>query len=120
VNPVAFTVLSTSNKDSGYTVRNVRVIGELDDGANAVETIVANQPDALGTNSADALYDGDLATGWRPYPSDQPIEAVAPSMEFTLRRPTQMDAVALYLSAPLPGQVQLSVKQAGVWSDLPA
>src|SRR6266704_3007540 len=119
-NTIEFTVLSASNKDSGYTVRNVRVVGELDSGANAIETTVVNQPDALGSNPIEALYDGDLATGWRPYPADQPIEAVAPSVEFSFRRPTQMDAVSLYLSAPLPGQVQLSVKQAGVWNDFPA
>ncbi len=119
-NTIEFTVLSASNKDSGYTVRNVRVVGELDSGANAIETTVANEPDALGSNPIEALYDGDLATGWRPYPADQPIEAVAPSVEFSFRRPTQMDAVSLYLSAPLPGQVQLSVKQAGVWNDFPA
>jgi len=120
VNTLQFKVLNTSNKDSGFTVRNVRVVAELDSGANAIETITANQPDALGTNAVEALYDGDLATGWRPYPTDQPIEAVAPSIDFVFRRPTQMDAVSLYLSAPLPGQVQLSVKQGGLWSDLPA
>ncbi len=119
-NTIEFTVLSSSFKDAGYTVRNVRVVGELDSGANAIETLTVNQPDALGSNPIEALYDGDFATGWRPYPTDQPIEAVAPSVEFTLRRPTQMEAVSLYLSAPLPGQVQLSVKQAGVWSDFPA
>src|SRR6266571_396274 len=119
-NTIEFTVLSSSFKDAGYTVRNVRVVGELDSGANAIETLTVNQPDALGSNPIEALYDGDFATGWRPYPADQPIEAVAPSVEFTLRRPTQMEAVSLYLSAPLAGQVQLSVKQAGVWSDFPA
>ena len=119
-NSVQFKVLSSSFTNGGFTVRNVRIVGELDDGANAVETLSANQPDALGTNPVEALYDGDLATGWQPYPSDQPIEAVVPSVEFVLRRPTQMDAVSLYLSAPIAGQVQLSVKQAGVWSDFPA
>jgi hypothetical protein len=120
LNAIQFKVLFTSNKDSGYTVRNVRVVGELDNGANAIETMSANQPDALGSNPVDALYDGDLASGWQPYPADQPIDALAPSIEFMLRRPTQVDAVSLYLSAPLAGQVQLSVKQAGVWSDFPA
>ncbi|TMH38176.1 MAG: hypothetical protein E6H59_11525, partial [Betaproteobacteria bacterium] len=119
-NSVQFKVLSSSFTNGGFTVRNVRIVGELDDGANAIETISANQPDALGTNPVEALYDGDLATGWQPYPADQPIEAVAPSVEFVFRRPTQMDAVSLYLSAPIAGQVQLSVKQAGVWSDFPA
>jgi len=118
-NTIEFTVLSSSFKDAGYTVRNVRVIGELDTGANTIDTMSANQPDALGTNPIEALYDGDLATGWRPYPDDQPIEAVAPSVEFTFRRPTQMEAVSLYLSAPLVGQLQVSVKQAGQWLDFP-
>ena len=99
-NSVQFKVLSSSFTNGGFTVRNVRIVGELDDGANAIETISANQPDAVGNNPVEALYDGDLATGWQPYPSDQPIEAVAPSVEFVFRRPTQMDAVSLYLSAP--------------------
>jgi RHS repeat-associated protein len=119
-NTVEFTVLSSSVSNSGYTVRNVRVIGELDTGANATETITPNEPDALGSNPITALYDGDLTTGWKPYPTDQPIDAVTPSVQFVLRRPTQMDAVSLYLSAPIPGQVQLSVRQAGVWTDFPA
>src|SRR5437870_2317128 len=120
INTIQFKVLSSSFANGGFTVRNVRVVGELDDGANTIETISANQPDALGNNPVEALYDGDLATGWQPYPADQPIEAVAPSVEFAFRRPTQMEAVSLYLSAPISGQVQLSVKQAGVWSDFPA
>jgi len=119
-NVIKFTVFATNVKESGYTVRNVRIVGELDNGANAVEALVSNQPDALGSNPVDALRDGDLATGWRPYPPDQPIDALSPAVELALRRPTQLDGVALYLSAPLAGQVQLSVQQGGVWSDLPA
>ncbi|MFL6650857.1 MAG: SpvB/TcaC N-terminal domain-containing protein, partial [Sulfurifustaceae bacterium] len=119
-NTIKFSVLSSSSKDSGYTVRNVRVLAELDTGANIVETITPNEPDATGTNPIDALYDGDIATGWKPYPSDQPINAATPSVELGFRRPAQMDAVSFYLSAPLDGQYQLSIKQAGQWSDYPA
>jgi len=119
-NTVEFKVLSSSYTNGGFTVRNVRMVLELDTGANTIETISANEPDALGSNPIEALYDGDLTTGWKPYPPDQPIDAVAPSVDFSFRRPTQMDAVSLYLSAPITGQVQLSVKQAGVWSDFPA
>jgi hypothetical protein len=93
-NSVSFRVLSSSFSNAGYTVRNVRIVGELDSGANAIETITANQPDALGTNPIESLYDGDLATGWQPYPSDQPIDALSPSVEIAFRRPTQMDAVS--------------------------
>ncbi|MGB5080716.1 MAG: hypothetical protein WBO23_08230, partial [Burkholderiales bacterium] len=118
-NTIEFTVLSSSFTDAGYTVRNVRVIGELDTGANAIETISVNAPDALGTNPIEALYDGDIETGWRPYPADQPIEAVAPTVEFAFRRPTQMEAVSFYLSAPLVGELQVSLKQAGQWLDFP-
>jgi RHS repeat-associated protein len=118
-NTVEFSVLSSSFKEGGFTVRNVRVIGELDTGANTVETIGANQPDALGSNPIEALYDGNLETGWKPYPADQPINAVAPTVEFAFRRPTQMEAVSFYLSAPIAGELQVSVKRAGQWIDFP-
>lgn len=118
-NTIEFGVLSSSFKDAGYTVRNVRVLLELDNGANMIEAISVNQPDATDTNPIDALYDGDIATGWQPYPFDQPINAAAPSVEFDFRRPTQMDAVSFYLSAPLAGELQVSVKQAGQWIDHP-
>ncbi|HLQ24523.1 MAG TPA: SpvB/TcaC N-terminal domain-containing protein, partial [Acidiferrobacterales bacterium] len=120
VNTIAFSVLSSSFKDAGYTVQNVRVVAELDTGANMVETITVNEPDAVGTNPIAALYDGDLTTGWKPYPADQPIDAAAPSVEFAFRRPTQMEAVSFYLSAPIDGQLQVSTKQAGLWTDFPA
>ncbi|HEX9831726.1 MAG TPA: hypothetical protein VGA66_01340, partial [Mycobacterium sp.] len=118
-NTVEFKVLSSSYQDAGYTVRNVRVIAELDTGANMIETITLNQPDATGANPIEALYDGDTATGWKPYPPDQPINATSPAVEFEFRRPTQMDAVSFYLSAPIEGELQVSVKQAGQWSDYP-
>jgi RHS repeat-associated protein len=119
-NTIDFTVLSSSNNQSGYTVRNVRVVGELDNGANAVETMSVNQPDAAGSNPVGALYDGNLETGWRPYPADQPVNALSPTVEFELRRPTEMSSVSVYLSGTLGGQVTLSVKQAGQWYDFPA
>ena len=118
-NTIKFTVLSTSNKESGYTVRNVRVVGELDNGANAVEELTVNQPDAFGSNAIEGIHDGDLATGWQPYPADQPIDAVAPTVELSLRRPLQFEALSFYLSAPLAGEVQMSLKQAGQWLDFP-
>ncbi|HEX9833839.1 MAG TPA: SpvB/TcaC N-terminal domain-containing protein, partial [Mycobacterium sp.] len=118
-NTIEFSVLSSSYQNAGYTVRNVRVIAELDTGANMIETITLNQPDATGTNPVETLYDGDTATGWKPYPPDQPINASSPSVEFEFRRPTQMDAVSFYLSAPIEGELQVSVKQAGQWSDYP-
>jgi RHS repeat-associated protein len=118
-NTVEFSVLSSSYKEAGYTVRNVRVVAELDNGANAIEAVSANQPDASGTNPVAALYDGDLASGWRPYPAEQPIIANVPAVELDLRRPTQLDGVSLHLSSWFPGQVQLSIKQAGQWLDLP-
>lgn len=119
-NKIEFGVLSSSFKDAGYTVRNVRVLGELDNGANVTETLNANQPDAVSTNPVDALYDGDVATGWKPYPIDQPINAASPSVEIAFRKPTQMEAFSFYLSAPIDGALQVSTQRGGIWTDYPA
>ena len=118
-NTIEFSVLSSSNQEAGYTVRNVRVVTELDNGANAIEAISANQPDASNTNPVAAMYDGDLESGWRPYPADQPISANVPALEVDLRRPIQLEGVSVYMSSAFAGQVQLSIKQAGQWLDFP-
>ena len=103
---------------SPYTVRNIRVLLERENGANVIDEIISNQPDLAGDNPLTNLYDGDPNTGWKPFPPNQPVNAVAPEAEFILNKTYQLSAVALKLSGVLEGTLSLDVKKNGVWTSI--
>lgn len=112
--PNRITFSAPAGMGSSYTVRNVVLVGELDSGANVVAAATANQPEE--GNPPANLLDGDLATGWTPYPSGGSLHADVPALALTLDKPTQVDGVALYLVNALKGTVSVELQTAGVWT----
>ncbi len=96
-----------------YSLRNVRVIAELDDGMNAA----VNAQDTTATVvDAFNVLDGDLATGWVPYGTSG-RGATSPQLTLSFDRPTVPDGVAFYLNGPLNGTLALDALVAGQWQN---
>jgi RHS repeat-associated protein len=95
-----------------YTVRNVYLVAEFDNGANFVGAVSANQPEE--NNPSRNVLDGDLASGWAPYPSSG--GQATPTLSFAFDKPTQLDGVAINLSNPLKGSLNIETLRAGTWT----
>ncbi|HEX7888790.1 MAG TPA: SpvB/TcaC N-terminal domain-containing protein, partial [Ramlibacter sp.] len=92
-----------------YGVRNVRLMGELEDGTNFVGRV-----EGSGAQAALA-YDGDAATGWSPY-AGLASGAVA-TLDAHFDKPTQVGALKLQVTGGLTGQVAVSFRVDGNWID---
>jgi hypothetical protein len=95
-----------------YTVRNVYLVAEFESGANFTVRTAANQPE--DTNPSRHVRDGDLATGWTPYPSGN-VRADTPTLTLDFDKPTQLDGLSLYLVNNLRGSVAVEFLSAGAW-----
>src|SRR5262249_23116531 len=78
-----------------FTVKDVFLIAELESGGNFVSGIADNEADP--TNPVSDALDGDLTSGWAPYPGGQAISADIPTLALTFDKTTQIEGVALYL-----------------------
>ncbi len=110
-NSIVFSVPAGST--GSYTVRNLYLVAELENGANFIATVSANQLE--DTNPARAAVDGDLASGWTPYPGGS-VRADTPTLTLGFDKPTQLDGFALYLVNNLKGSINVEVLKDGVWS----
>ncbi|MFZ3090664.1 MAG: SpvB/TcaC N-terminal domain-containing protein [Nitrospirota bacterium] len=111
-NQIAFS--APSNSAGTYTIKDVYLVAELESGVNFVATVNDNMSDPL--NPAANLIDGDINTGWIPYPSGNAISVDAPTLQFTFDKPTQIDGLAFYLSGALKGSLSIEFLKSGIWS----
>jgi RHS repeat-associated protein len=96
---------------SGYfTIRNVRVLVELEDGTNFVQRVEASG------GSAAAVYDGDVATGWAPQATGNAANGDA-TLDAYFDKPTQVAGLKLNLAGGLKGKVNVAFLNNGVWAD---
>ncbi|MFA6902444.1 MAG: SpvB/TcaC N-terminal domain-containing protein [Gallionellaceae bacterium] len=115
-NRIDFTL--PANLAGNYSVRNVRVITELDDGNNFIAratTITGATAKQAGTEiDAPVLTDGDLTTGWSPY-VDPRNKTGQPTLTLTFDKPTQLDTLSLNLVNALSGTMSVDLLVAGQW-----
>jgi RHS repeat-associated protein len=109
VNTVSF----SASGPSSYTVRNVYLVAELENGANFVADISANQPEDV--NPSQAVLDGDLTTGWTPYPSGN-VRADTPTLTLNFDKPTQVEGAAFYFVNNLKGNIGIDYLKNGAWT----
>jgi RHS repeat-associated protein len=106
------------NIAGNYSVRNVRVIAELDDGNNFIAratSITGATANKAGTEiDAPVLNDGDLTTGWSPY-ADPRNKTGQPALTLTFEKPTQLDTLSLNLVNALSGTMSVDLLVAGQW-----
>ena len=94
-----------------YSVRNVRLLTELDDGGNFIASVDSNTDAAL----AGQVVDADLATGWAPYDNRSRGKTDKPNLSLYFDKPTQVDGLALYLTDALDGTLTLAFLRDGNW-----
>ena len=95
-----------------YSVRNVRIVGELDDGANFIAR--ATTTVAGIENDTPALVDGDFASEWSPY-ADPRSKTGKPELTLYFDRPTQLDVVSMHLANALAGTLSVDLRVDGQW-----
>ncbi|WP_019143026.1 SpvB/TcaC N-terminal domain-containing protein [Noviherbaspirillum massiliense] len=93
-----------------YSVRNVRIVFELEDGTNFVQKVVAS-----GTGST-AAYDGDTGTGWAPYAASSIANGVA-TLDALFDKPTQVAGLRLNIAGTLGGKINVAFLSNGNWVD---
>lgn len=96
-----------------YTVKNLRLLIELEDGVNFIDQVTSNQSDDF--NPIAAVYDGDLTSGWSPYPTGLTVKAKEPTFELQFDKPTQLDHLGFNLANTLKGTVNVELLQASGW-----
>lgn len=109
-NRVAFGVPAGSA--ISYTVRKVYLVAELENGANFVAASATNLADA-SSNPSRHVLDGDVATGWTPYPGGSRVDA--PTLTLGFDKPTQVDGLSLHLVNKLKGSVAVEVFRDKAW-----
>ena len=92
----------------GYSVRNVRLLAELDNGGNFISQVVANSNETLS-----AITDGDLSSGWVPYGTSGVSE---PQLIAHFDKPTQIDTLLLNTVNSLDGLIDIEYEQNGSWN----
>ncbi|HEY0663795.1 MAG TPA: hypothetical protein VGD18_04220, partial [Thiobacillaceae bacterium] len=109
-NRIEFTL--PPNAGGTYSVRNVRIVGELDDGANfmarATTTVAGIE------NDTPALIDGDLASEWSPY-ADPRSKTGKPELTLYFDRTTQLDTLSIRLVHALAGTLSVDLLVDGQW-----
>ncbi|MDO9384542.1 MAG: SpvB/TcaC N-terminal domain-containing protein [Hyphomicrobiaceae bacterium] len=92
-----------------YQVRNVRLVFDPGTGWNFIDHVASNQ------GSADALLDGDAASGWQVYPSNTGVRAAEPTLVAELRQAVAIDRVRVNLTEPLSGNLAIEVRTGTEW-----
>src|SRR5262249_55212462 len=110
-NTVAFSAPAGST--GTFTVKDVFLIAGLGSGGNFVSGIADNQTDP--TNPVTDAFDGDLASGWAPYPGGQAVSADIPTLALSFDKSTQVEGVALYLVGTLKGNLDVQFLTNGAW-----
>ncbi|MCI5136623.1 MAG: hypothetical protein D3920_16500, partial [Candidatus Electrothrix sp. AW2] len=115
--------------DSAYTVSKVKVLIELDNGANFVRRISSN----IGTSrdAVASLYDGDTGTGlapvqeqdsmiigwerqlWQPAVAEETVNTAA--VELTFDRLTDLTEVGFYATGKIKSSVKVLLRKQGQW-----
>ncbi|MCI5115194.1 MAG: hypothetical protein D3912_10305, partial [Candidatus Electrothrix sp. AX1] len=115
--------------DSAYTVSKVKVLIELDNGANFVRRISSN----IGTtqDAVASLYDGDTGTGlapvqeqdsmiigwerqlWQPAVAEETVDTAA--VELTFDRLTDLTEVGFYATGKIKSSVKVLLRKQGQW-----
>ena len=102
-----------------YSVRNVRVIAELEDGNSAM---LGAQDTTPGISAANAnvpqLSDGDLSSGWSPFGgAAKHTLSERPQITLTLDRTTQMDSLSLNLAGIIDSTMTVEARVNGAWEN---
>ncbi|HEY6095561.1 MAG TPA: SpvB/TcaC N-terminal domain-containing protein, partial [Gallionellaceae bacterium] len=113
-NQIDFTL--PPNVAGNYSIRNVRVLAELDDGNNFIARVAVGQASSKGTTETDttALTDGDLATTWSPY-TDPRSKGGNPVLSVYFDKPTQLDTLSFNLANALNGTISVDLLVGGQW-----
>jgi len=111
-NTIAFS--APAGTTGTFTVKDVFLIAELESGANFVSSVADNEEDA--TNPPQNVLDGDLTTGWTPYPSAGAVKADVPTLTLNFDKQTQIEGLALSLANNLKGSLNIEFLKDGVWS----
>lgn len=106
------------NVAGSYSVRNVRVVAELDDGNNFIAraTVGAVTTKEVTENDAPTLIDGDLSTGWSPY-FDTRSKGSSPALTLYFDKPTQLDTLSLNLVNAFSGTFSVDLLVGGQWQN---
>lgn len=84
-----------------FTVKNIRLVGELDNGSNFVTRAVSNTSEA----EAQSVLDGDTGSGWKPYASSS--NDGMPKLTLNFDKPTQVSDLKFFLSNQLKGKFHI-------------
>ncbi|MDH4275226.1 MAG: hypothetical protein OEW08_09325, partial [Gammaproteobacteria bacterium] len=109
-NNIGFAV--PDGQTGNYGVKNVRIVAELDNGANFISGISAANDDP--SHPVAHLLDGDTATGWRPYGGNA-ARAAKTAVDVVFDRAHQLDSVEFYLAGVLEGNLSVDVLVDGAW-----
>jgi RHS repeat-associated protein len=109
-----------ANLAGNYSVRNVRVVAELDDGNNFIAraTTIAGATAKIAGSEIDApvLIDGDFTTGWSPY-VDPRSKGSNPTVTLYFDKPTQLDTLSLNLVNAFSGTMSVDLLVGGQWQN---
>src|SRR5882672_1823972 len=108
-NSIAFSAPAGST--GTFTVKDVSLVAELESGANFISG--ANDAEQDPTNPAQNVLDGDLTSGWVPYPNTT-VKADIPTLDLVFDKRTQIEGVAVYLTGNLKGSVDSQFLKDGV------
>ena len=106
-----FTFAVPPQVTGNYSVSNVRVLIELEDGSNFISSLRSNHNDGVAAN----LGDGDNNTGWTPYASS--FSGEKPELEIYFDKTTQAETLLVHLTNYLNGLIGFSVLFDGEWVD---
>ncbi|MEK6749083.1 MAG: SpvB/TcaC N-terminal domain-containing protein [Pseudomonadota bacterium] len=110
-NSIGFAV--PDGQTGNYGVKNVRIVAELDTGANFISRISAANDDP--SRPVASLLDGNTATGWRPYGGTAASPAAKTAVEMVFDNTLQLDSVEFYLTGVLEGNLSVDRLIDGAW-----
>ncbi len=105
-----------ANVAGNYSIRNVRVLAELDDGNNFISRVSVGQVSSKGDieSDIDALTDGDMSTSWSPY-TDPRSKGGNPVLTAYFDKSTQLDSLSLNMANSLDGTISVDLLVDGQW-----
>ncbi|HKI99087.1 MAG TPA: SpvB/TcaC N-terminal domain-containing protein, partial [bacterium] len=109
------TITFTRPKDytGSYTVQNVRVLVERENGSNFIDSVQGTP--TFDGNDVQSAVDGDPTHGWRPYPSAGSVQSNQPQLELYFDKPTQTESLLLSVINKLRGNIKIEFLNAGTW-----
>jgi RHS repeat-associated protein len=99
----AITFAPPKGETGSFTVRNVRLLGELDNGSNFIMHASGNATET--DTEAQSVLDGDNSTGWKPYGASS--DDGTPKLTLVFDKPTQVSDLKFFLSNQLKGRFQI-------------